>query len=115
MKKWFASFLIAASLALVCVPVHADPADVAAGKALFHKNCVACHGIHGDGKGPAAAGLSPAPANFTDKAFMSTQKDTDLQRIILNGFQGSAMASWRGKLSDQQVAQLISYIRSLSH
>lgn len=35
------------------------------GKAAFMSQCAACHGDGGAGNGPAAAGLTPPPANLT--------------------------------------------------
>ena len=52
-----------APLALIaCVP--ADPAPVS-GRAAFLDNCASCHGADARGTGPAAAGLSPAPADLS--------------------------------------------------
>ena len=38
------------------------------GKALYTDYCAACHGNSGKGDGPAAAGLSPRPADLTGLA-----------------------------------------------
>ncbi|MDO9523958.1 MAG: c-type cytochrome [Gemmobacter sp.] len=38
------------------------------GKALYGDFCAACHGDSGKGDGPAAAGLSPKPADLTTLA-----------------------------------------------
>src|ERR1700761_3779823 len=35
------------------------------GAALFNQNCAACHGVDGDGRGPAAATPSTPPTAFT--------------------------------------------------
>ncbi len=40
----------------------------AEGAALFAQYCAGCHGVSGRGDGPAAAGLSPRPANLTTLA-----------------------------------------------
>src|SRR5690349_18561581 len=36
------------------------------GKAVYSQNCVACHGVNGDGAGDAAAFLLPKPRNFVE-------------------------------------------------
>lgn len=41
-----------------------DPDNPAYGQALYEKNCKVCHGADGSGNGPAADGLSIAPANL---------------------------------------------------
>ena len=92
--------------------------DADAGKAIFQKYCVACHGEKGDGNGPAGIALNPRPANFTDHAHMSTRSDQDLMRIIKDG--GPAvglsplMAPWGGVLSEQQAKDVTTYVRSFS-
>jgi mono/diheme cytochrome c family protein len=35
------------------------------GKAVYDQHCAACHGINGDGKGPASVWLFPRPRNFS--------------------------------------------------
>src|SRR5437762_1565467 len=46
-------------------PYANDPEVRTAGMRLFfEKGCIACHGIHADGKGPSSRGLTPPPANF---------------------------------------------------
>jgi mono/diheme cytochrome c family protein len=36
------------------------------GKQLYEKNCLPCHGIQGNGRGPMAGLLNPLPPNFTE-------------------------------------------------
>ena len=45
-------------------PLPADPRVISEGKTLFLANCASCHGNQGEGDGPAAAGMSPPPANL---------------------------------------------------
>lgn len=45
-------------------PLPDDPQVVAEGKTLFRTNCAACHGENAAGDGPAAAGMSPPPADL---------------------------------------------------
>eukprot|EP01041_Mallomonas_annulata_P026479 gene26479-47809_t len=59
---------LAAAL-LVAYPVTLAPRkapDFANGAKLYTENCAACHGATGDGRGPSAAGLDPAPIAFAD-------------------------------------------------
>ena len=39
------------------------------GEHLFLTYCSACHGVNGDGKGPASVGLRPPPRNFQQGQF----------------------------------------------
>ena len=53
------------------------------GKEVFLQRCVGCHGMKGDGKGPAAQFMSPPPADFTDKDDACCGGDTGPGRLLL--------------------------------
>lgn len=79
------------------------------GERIFQQNCAVCHGVHGEGNGPAAATLSPAPANFKLK-----QPNPDyLLQVLSEGIPGTAMPSWTQQISDPDRKALSSFIRSL--
>ena len=63
---------------------------LARGAAVYASHCLACHGVLGDGKGPAALGYLPRPANFT-----TAQSDTARVTTVLNkGIPGTGMPAW---------------------
>jgi len=89
-----------------------------AGETLFLKTaqpvaCAMCHGNRGDGKGFMGAALVPPPRNFTCRAMMQDLPDGQLFWIIKNGSPGTGMMSFSG-MPDDQVWQIIHYIRSLA-
>jgi mono/diheme cytochrome c family protein len=91
---------------------------IQAGKTLFLKTaqpvaCAMCHGDQGNGKGFMGAALTPPPRNFACGAMMKNIPDGQLFWIIKNGSPGTGMMSFAG-LPDEQVWQLIHYIRSLA-
>lgn len=45
--------------------IEETPEVVEAGKKVYEKKCIHCHGEKGDGKGPAAPFLFPPPRDFT--------------------------------------------------
>lgn len=95
-------------------PVTSRPTEVS-GQAVFTANCATCHGEDGRGDGPAAVGLEPPPANFTDDVW--TTGDGSLAAIentIRNGSPGTAMIAWRGTLTDTQIEAVARYVKSLS-
>lgn len=87
---------------------------VSIGQNIYRGHCAACHGFNGDGKGPKAAGLTPAPTNFQDGTRMSTLTDNDLEQAILAGKPGTAMHGYGTIFHHQDVEALIAYLRSLS-
>ena len=99
-------------------PLPVSAGTVQAGKELFLKTaqpvaCAMCHGEKGDGKGIMGAALVPPPRNFTCGLMMKDIPDGQLFWIIKNGSPGTGMMSFFG-LSDDQVWQLIHYVRSLA-
>ncbi len=99
-------------------PLSSSAGAIKAGKELFLKTaqpvaCVICHGEQGDGKGVMGAALMPPPRNFTCGAMMRDLPDGQLFWIIKNGSQGTGMMPF-ATLPDEQVWQLIHYIRSLA-
>jgi mono/diheme cytochrome c family protein len=99
-------------------PLPASAEQVQAGKKLFQETakplaCMNCHGTKGDGNGPAGTGLMPQPRNFTCGATMKDIPDGQLFWIIKNGSPGTGMMPFSG-LSDDEVWQLIHYLRTLA-
>ena len=85
------------------------PESLARGKALYEKNCLACHGLTGDGKGPAAGTLAPPPSNFK-----MIQPDFDyVLKVLRDGIPGTSMPVWKEQLSESDCAALGAYVRSL--
>lgn len=75
---------------------------------LFQNNCAGCHGVHGYGNGPNAAGLEPAPANFHDANRQQHRSVYSLYNTITLGVTGTAMPAFN-QLSSEQRWQLAFY------
>lgn len=90
-------------------PVAATSDSVIRGEALFQANCASCHGVSGQGDGPASAGMFPRPADFT-AAHTMTHPDGQLYAWIQNGKSGTAMPAF-DELTDEQIWDLINYIQ----
>jgi DMSO reductase family type II enzyme heme b subunit len=91
---------------------------IAAGKDIYEKKCYYCHGITGDGNGPAAPRLDPKPRNFTRNEYKirstglgTLPTDEDLFRIISSGVEGSAMPFWN-TLSSEERWQVIYHVKT---
>jgi mono/diheme cytochrome c family protein len=85
------------------------PASVAAGKKVAETNCITCHGPGGKGDGPAAAALTPKPANWTSDK-IKAETDGELFWKISNG--RGPMPPWK-HLPDKERWDLVNYVRSL--
>ena len=85
--------------------------DASAGANIFESDCVTCHGKNGHGDGPASQSLNPRPANLV--ALSKISADDFLFWKISTGVDGTAMPAWKSILTDQQIWQIIAFIRLL--
>lgn len=106
----FAAFVLAG----VSGRLLAEPApggDVNNGKARYEQYCVVCHGPRGLGDGPMAKATNP-PATRLTAAEVRNKTDRDLLAVIADG-KGGIMPAWRGILTDQELLDVLAYVRSL--
>lgn len=78
-----------------------SPQWIAYGKEVYQRRCLGCHGVSGDGNGPAATFLyRQRPRNFAAAVFKfrltkePVPTDGDLLRTITRGVRGTAMPPW---------------------
>jgi cytochrome c oxidase cbb3-type subunit III len=111
-------FIAALSMVVLGAAFVADAADVEQGKKLYGQFCVTCHGQSGKGDGPGAAALNPKPRDHTDKEYMSKLSDDDMLKVIKNGGasigKSPLMPPWGASLKDDQIQDIIAYVRTLS-
>lgn len=103
-----------ACTALLVAGTRASPAraaDLAAGQKVYMANCMACHGISADGKGPAAASLQPPPADFTSPSFWASRDAAKVKSVIKTGKPGTPMMPFT-QLSDQDLDNLVAFLES---
>ncbi|HYC30009.1 MAG TPA: c-type cytochrome, partial [Chitinophagaceae bacterium] len=82
-----------------------DKADLTAGRELYMNNCAACHGRAGEGTvGP----------NLTDEYWLHSGGVKDIFKTIKYGWPDQGMKAWKDDFSPVQIAQLTSFIKSLS-
>ncbi|MFO0913333.1 MAG: cytochrome c [Pirellulales bacterium] len=87
---------------------------------LYREHCVHCHGVTGNGGGPTAPFLNPYPRDFRMGLFKFKSTPTgvrpahdDLQRILRNGIEGTAMPSFL-LLPEGELEALVTYVKYLS-
>jgi mono/diheme cytochrome c family protein/Tol biopolymer transport system component len=93
-------------------PLQANAQAIQAGKQLYAANCVPCHGANGTGNGVIAAGMNPRPADFTQHMIPGKHTDGQVFLWIKDGISGSAMPAWGARLSEEQIWQLVTYLRT---
>lgn len=87
--------------------------QLARGKEIYAKTCVACHGESGKGDGPASAILEQKPADFTDSAHSKYYSDQGRIYIIKKGVKGTPMEGWESALNEKEIQSVYAYVASL--
>lgn len=89
------------------------------GHDTYMNYCMQCHGVNGDGLGPAAQGTFPPPRNFKQGAYKFASvgagelpTDEDLKYTIRNGLRGTPMLPW--DISDDRLDAVVQYIKTFS-
>jgi cytochrome c oxidase cbb3-type subunit I/II len=123
-KRLLVSFALTVTMAL---PAFAQEAHVgnltghaAAGKKLYRRYCIGCHGPIGDGNGENAQWIDPKPRDFTAATFKcrstptgTLPTDQDLYDSVTRGFTNSNMPHW-DSLTSQDRIDLVVYIKTFS-
>jgi mono/diheme cytochrome c family protein len=88
------------------------------GQKVYTTYCSSCHGDKGRGDGAAGKALPVKPADHTDGKLMNSFSDEFLISIISKGGaavgKSSFMPAWGGVLKDDQLQDLLAYLRSIA-
>lgn len=79
--------------------------------------CANCHGAQGNGDGPAGLAMNPKPRVLTDPEWQAKVDDARIANVLKNGGAAvglsSMMAPWGSVLSDDEITEMVAFIRSL--
>ena len=78
-----------------------DADQLADGKAIYEKNCVACHAVNGGG------GVGP---NFTDDYWIHGNSINEVFKVVKYGVPEKGMIPWEAQLNPEQMQNVASYI-----
>ena len=98
-------------------PLAGDAAAAESGKQTYNVYCSSCHGESGKGDGPAASALNPKPQDLAGHEMQMTD-DYIFWRIREGGLMEpfrSSMPAWKDVLSEEQIWQIVAYLRTLGH
>ena len=101
-----AGLLVIIALCLLTAPLHAQDAA-----ATFKAKCSVCHAA--DGSSNSAMGKQLGAKDLRS-AEVQKQTDPQLNATITNGMGGGKMPAYKGKLTDVQIKDLVTYVRSLA-
>ncbi len=85
--------------------------DVVSGRIIYSTICIRCHGI--DGKGEGQMTFTPPVADLTSPAVQS-KLDARLFKSVHDGKANTAMGAWREVLSDDEIWDVLAYVRTLA-
>jgi mono/diheme cytochrome c family protein len=91
-------------------PVAKSEAGNKTGMDLYTKNCASCHGKAGLGDGVKARALKDFPGDFSKAAF---QGQTDGDLFFKTKMGRGEMPKYEGKLADNDIWNIVNYMRTL--
>lgn len=110
---------VAACAALVAgafVP-DANAYDAKHAERLYDTYCAQCHGLDRNGKGINTVGLAVQPRDHTDAKSMGDMSDEHIFNAIKGGGlainKSILMPSWKGVLNDDDIHELVRYLRDV--
>jgi mono/diheme cytochrome c family protein len=89
--------------------VRAGSGNVAAGKRIYSELCKTCHGL--DGKGTGVMKFVPPAADLTSPG-VQAKLDSGLYNSIHEGRPNTAMGAWKYALSEEDILNVLSYVRT---
>ena len=109
MHKRLTRVLILCMLVIGLVALFSGPSRAQnAGETLFKGKCAACHGPDGKGEVPMGKKLGAKDLGSPE---VQSQSDAQLVETVTKG--KNKMPAYDGKLSKEQITQLVAYVREL--
>lgn len=93
-------------------PIPPTSESITRGLGIYQQSCVICHGVTGKGDGPVGVTLSPRPSNFEIHMPPGIHTDGQLLDWISSGFPGSEMPAFGNGYSEDELWDVINYIRT---
>jgi len=94
-------------------PVAMSAESVAAGKALYTRNCRFCHGDDAKGNGQMAPKDSH-PSDLTDAKWDRGDSDGEIFAVVRDGAGPEfKMKGYKGRMSDTDMWNVVNYLRSV--
>jgi mono/diheme cytochrome c family protein len=91
-------------------PVARTPESATAGRRVYQRLCIRCHGPAGQGDGEAAVGA--APADLTDAQWDFGGSDGEIYAAIREGT-SKDMEGYAERISETDTWNVVNYLRSL--
>jgi mono/diheme cytochrome c family protein len=106
--------LAAAALGMFMFLLPSVASSAANVKRLYNDDCAGCHGMTGNGDGPAAMGLNPKPKPFRET--LKDKSDVWIAKAIKRGGPSvgeSPVMPPHPNMTDLQIHEIVEYIKKL--
>ena len=111
-QLWMRCLLACCFVGLVLpIAAYAESSKVSSGEEVYRDYCSVCHGDRGDGMTRVRRGLNPPPRDFTTKLAKAELSVERMVNSITHGRPGTAMMSFSSRLSSDEIASVVAYIR----
>ena len=87
-------------------PKNSVPKEYQLGQTSYHRVCAQCHGAD-------AMGGKRAPTFLQVKFDPNNFSNSRIARTIINGSNSGAMPSQKGRVNDEEIGEIIKYIRHI--
>jgi mono/diheme cytochrome c family protein len=94
-------------------PLPPTEENIQAGRRNFSYYCMVCHGLDGQNTGVPFAGKISPPVPLLSSPAVQRYSDGQLKWVIDNGIFPSGMPASKGTLSDEEIWQIVTYLRHL--
>ena len=89
------------------------PGNSVNGRRIYEESCARCHGLTGAGDGSDAGRMVVRPADLRSMGLL-LKSDLELMRSIAYGVAFSPMHEWRDQMSNQEMWDVVRYLRTLA-
>lgn len=114
MRKSIGLLVVAAvMLSSSWIVAQVPPGNPRNGKEVYERHCLRCHGAKLDGNGEDGQYLVVPPADLRSME-VRLKSDWELLIAISHGVLFSPMHGWRNRLTDQEIMDVLSYIRMVA-
>jgi cytochrome c oxidase cbb3-type subunit 3 len=83
------------------------------GQLIYEQHCLRCHGLSLEGDGPDSKFLVVVPANLQSPRSRA-KTDWELLLAITQGVAFSPVHGWRDRLTQDQIVDVLAYIRMMA-
>ena len=105
------SAVFAGAVGLKDLSIAQKEGDQVTGREIYVNICIRCHGI--DGKGEQGIRFVPPPADLSSSTVQSRLDGTLFKRIH-EGKPNTAMGAWKHALSDDEIWDVLAYVRTFA-